>query len=73
MDGKTLFLLLQHFCQLLLSLNGARVSYLAIINLQKYEETTKKLAKWSTEVENQLYKTRTTQAFGALTVGFRRA
>lgn len=54
--------------QILLCLYGARFSYVAITNLRKYEETTKKAAKWSQLVQDHLTKTRTTQATGALCV-----
>ena len=63
-----IFARLAHVSQIVLSSYGAYQSYVAINNLQKYEETTKKLAKWSDEVANQLHKTRTTQASGAVAV-----
>lgn len=59
---------LLHLTQAALSLYGGYSSYIAITNLQKYEETTKKLAKWSGTVEEQLQKTRTTQGTGAVTI-----
>jgi len=65
---STVYLQLMFLCQVVLSGWGAYQSYIAITNLRKYEETTKKLAKWSSEVENQLNKTRTTQASGAIAV-----
>jgi hypothetical protein len=68
MDSSTLFLSLQHVCQIVLSLYGFSYSFIAITNLQKYEETTKKASKWSKEVENQLFKTRMTQGTGIITV-----
>lgn len=58
----------QHFIQLALSVYGASVSFVAITRLQKYEETSKKLAEWSKEAAHQLHKTRTTQTSGALAV-----
>jgi hypothetical protein len=42
---------------------------ISISNLQGYEETSKKAAKYSNVAENQLHKTRTTQATGAVAVG----
>lgn len=62
------FMRVIHLAQALLSGYGAFHSYKAIVNLQTYEATTKKLAKWSDEVGKQLHKTRTTQATAALTV-----
>lgn len=59
---------LLHAAQAILSLYGGYSSYIAITNLQKYEATTKKLAKWSSTVEEQLQKTRTTQGTGAVTL-----
>ena len=55
-------------CQIALCLYGARFSYVAIMNLRKYEEITKKASKWSSEVDRQLQMTRKTQATGALCV-----
>lgn len=68
MKTTTLYLQLMHVCQAILCGYGAYQSYVAITNLRKYEETTKKLAKWSSTAEEQLHKTRTTQASGALAV-----
>lgn len=68
LTGRELLLRGPHIAQLLYSLYGGALSYIAITNLRKYEETTKKAAKWSAEVEKQLWKTRTTQASGALAV-----
>jgi hypothetical protein len=68
MDARLLFLILQHVCQVVLSLYGLRYSFTAITNLQKYEEATKKAAKWSKEAEDQLFKTRMTQGTGIITV-----
>lgn len=59
---------LLHLAQAGLSAYGTYHSYHAITNLQAYEATTKKLAKWSDEVGRQLQKTRKTQAAAALTV-----
>lgn len=66
--GGVNFLQMQHLCQVFLSLWGLRHSYVAIIKLHGYEETTKKLAEWSDKVADELYKTRTTQSAGCLTV-----
>lgn len=57
-----------HLGQVFLSAYSAYHSYVAIANLQTYEETSKKLADWSTEAANQLSKTRSTQAAGAIAV-----
>lgn len=58
----------QHIVQIALGLYGAAASYVAIINLQKYEATAKKLAEWSKQAETELNKTRLTQASGAIAV-----
>ncbi|KAK8055703.1 hypothetical protein PG993_000930 [Apiospora rasikravindrae] len=55
-----------HIAQAALAVYGGQQSIQAIQNLQKYEETTQKLAKYSNEAERQLKKTRTTQAAGAI-------
>src|SRR3989337_242146 len=50
---------------------GAYNLYLASIsisNLQQYEEKSEKAAKYSNVAENQLHKTRTTQASGTIAV-----
>ncbi|THX41061.1 hypothetical protein D6C78_02031 [Aureobasidium pullulans] len=57
-----------HTGQIALCAYGAYVSYIAIRNLQQYEETSKKAAKYSGEAEHQLHKTRTTQASGAVCI-----
>ncbi|KAG0646211.1 hypothetical protein D0Z07_8416 [Hyphodiscus hymeniophilus] len=41
---------------------------ISISNLQEYEETSKKAAKYSNTAEKQLHKTRTTQASGTIAV-----
>lgn len=41
---------------------------ISISNLQQYEESTKKAAKYSSIAESQLHKTRMTQATGTLAV-----
>lgn len=69
MDGKSTFVSITHGALVGLSLFGVVNSYVAITKLRGYEDTTKKLAKWSSVVENELHKTRTTQASGALAVG----
>ena len=68
LEPATMLIQTVHILQSLLSLYGLSISYFSITNLQKYEEQTKKAAKWSTTAEHQLHKTRTTQASGALTV-----
>ena len=64
------FTQLLHGGQVALCAYGAYVSYIAISNLQQYEETSKKAAKYSTEAEKQLHKTRTTQSSGAICVSY---
>ena len=53
---------------LLLSLYAAQKSYIAITNLQKYEERSEKAAKHLDKAAHDLYKTRVTQASGAAAV-----
>ena len=53
---------------LLLSLYATKISYLAIKNLQKYEERSEKAAKYFDKAARDLYKTRVTQASGAAAV-----
>ncbi|KAK7924271.1 hypothetical protein PG985_006325 [Apiospora marii] len=55
-----------HIAQAALAVYGGQQSFNAIQNLQKYEEPTEKLAKYSSEAERQLKKTRSTQAAGAV-------
>lgn len=57
-----------HVLQSILCIEGLYVSYVSITNLRQYEEQTKQAAKYSNTAEHQLYKTRTTQASGALAV-----
>lgn len=52
----------------LLSLYAAQKSYIAITNLQQYEERTEKAAKHLDKAAHDLYKTRVTQASGAAAV-----
>ena len=52
----------------LLSLYAAQKSYIAITNLQQYEERTEKAAKHLDKAAQDLYKTRVTQASGAAAV-----
>jgi hypothetical protein len=52
----------------LLSTYGASVSYRAVTRLRAYEETSEKAAEWSNTAAQRLYKTRTTQAGGAISV-----
>ena len=68
MDRRLLFIQAQHVCQIVLSIYGYRHSYTAISNLRKYEDATKKAAKWSNEVDTQLFTTRMTQGTGFLAV-----
>jgi hypothetical protein len=62
------FTQLLHTGQVALCAYGAYVSFIAIRNLQKYEDMSKKAAKYSFEAERQLHKTRTTQTSGAVCV-----
>jgi hypothetical protein len=64
----TAFLSLLHALQASFSAYTLYLSSIAIRNLQKYEKTSKKAAKYSNTAEQQLHKTRTTQASGALSV-----
>ncbi|KAL2039516.1 hypothetical protein N7G274_007788 [Stereocaulon virgatum] len=52
----------------LVSLYAAQKSYIAITNLQQYEEKSEKAAKYLDKAAHELYKTRFTQATGAATV-----
>ena len=52
----------------LVSLYAAQKSYIAITNLQQYEENSEKAAKYSDKAAHELYKTRVTQASGAAAV-----
>ena len=52
----------------LLSIYAAQKSYIAITNLQKYEERSEKAAKHLDKAAHDLYKTRITQASGAAAV-----
>ena len=52
----------------LLSLYAGQKSYIAIANLQQYEERTEKAAKHLDKAAHDLYKTRVTQASGAAAV-----
>ncbi|KAG9708450.1 hypothetical protein KCU73_g17529, partial [Aureobasidium melanogenum] len=49
------FTQLLHTGQIALCAYGAYVSYIAIRDLQQYEETSKKAAKYSTTAEHQLH------------------
>lgn len=57
-----------HLAQAGLSGYSLNHVYISISNLQQYEEKTKKAAEWSTTVERELHKTRTTQTSSALSV-----
>ncbi len=52
----------------LVSLYSAEASYVAITNLQKYEDRSEQAAKHFDKAANDLYKTRVTQASGAAAV-----
>ncbi len=51
------------------SLYAGRHSYIAIVNLQKYEERSERAAKHSETAAHELHKTRTTQGTSAGAVG----
>lgn len=55
-------------CQSALGAYGLWLSLTSISRIQQYESQTKTAAKWSAGAEQQLYKARTTQTSGALTV-----
>ncbi|KAI0203408.1 hypothetical protein F4808DRAFT_418623 [Astrocystis sublimbata] len=57
-----------HVAQLVIAAYGALQSQVAITKLLSYEETSKKLAKVSDTAAQQLHKTRTTQASGAISI-----
>ncbi len=57
-----------HLAQAGLCAYTGYMSYTAITKLQQYEEKSKKLAKFSSIAAEQLHKTRTTQASGAIAV-----
>jgi hypothetical protein len=65
---RTVVLRGQHIAQIAVGAYGALISFKAIIRLQKYETTAKKLADWSSEAGKQLQLTRTTQGAGAVAV-----
>ncbi|KAI8957752.1 hypothetical protein F5Y11DRAFT_338470 [Daldinia sp. FL1419] len=65
-----MFLQLLHLAQAALAAYGGKQSYIAITNLQKYENATKKLAKVSSEAERQRQKTYATQTTGVVTLLF---
>jgi lipocalin len=52
----------------LVSLYAAQISYIAITNLQQYEEKSEKAAEYLNKAAHELYKTRVTQASGAAAV-----
>jgi hypothetical protein len=58
----------QHLIQIAVGGYAALISFKAIMRLQKYESTAKKLADWSSEAGKQLQLTRTTQGAGAVAV-----
>ena len=64
----TALISLLHALQASFSAYTVYLSSISIRNLQKYEETSKKAAKYSNIAEQQLHKTRTTQASGTLSV-----
>lgn len=61
-----MLLQLLHLAQIALVAYGGQQSYVAIRNLQKYEDKSEKAAQYSSEAARQLRKTRTTMASGAV-------
>ncbi|KAI2615370.1 hypothetical protein GGR54DRAFT_613178 [Hypoxylon sp. NC1633] len=59
-----MLLQLLHLAQAGLAAYGGQQSYVAITNLRKYEDASKKLAKVSSEAEHQRQQTYATQASG---------
>ncbi|KAK3081172.1 hypothetical protein LTS18_009458, partial [Coniosporium uncinatum] len=59
---------LLHVAQVAFSAITGYHAYIAITNLQQYEEKTKKAGKYVEEANRQLYRTRTTQGAGAVAV-----
>ncbi|KAI1662900.1 hypothetical protein F4813DRAFT_342290 [Daldinia decipiens] len=59
-----------HLAQAALAIYGGKQSYIAITNLQKYDNATKNLAKVSTEAEHQRKKTYATQTTGVVALLF---
>lgn len=57
-----------HVPQAILSAYGLFLSYQSISKLREYEAASEKAAEWSQTAADQLHKTRTTQASGAITV-----
>jgi len=57
-----------HTCQVALSGYSLYLASVSISNLQGYEETSKRAAKYSDTAAHQLHKTRTTQASGTIAV-----
>ena len=68
MTSTANYVKLMFLCNAATSLYGGYQSYIAIMNLQKYEETSKKLAEWSNTAAEHLWKTRKTQGAGAIAV-----
>ncbi|KAI1464586.1 uncharacterized protein F4812DRAFT_160186 [Daldinia caldariorum] len=65
-----MFLQILHFAQATLAIYGGRQSYVAITNLRKYEDATKKAARVSKEAERQRQQTYATQTTGVVTLLF---
>ncbi|KAI1804807.1 hypothetical protein F4811DRAFT_260815 [Daldinia bambusicola] len=65
-----MFLQILHLAQATLAIYGGKQSYVAITNLRKYEDATKKAAKVSKEAERQRQKTYATQTTGVVTLLF---
>ncbi|KAI0172491.1 hypothetical protein GGR52DRAFT_409476 [Hypoxylon sp. FL1284] len=59
-----MFLQILYLAQAALAAYGGQQSYIAITNLRKYDETTRRLAKYSDTADHQRNKTYTTQTSG---------
>lgn len=57
-----------HVVQLFLGAYSGLLSYSSIVRLQKYEKPSEKGAKYSSTVDHELHKTRTTQTSGVVAV-----
>ena len=58
-----------HLAQTCLNAYTGYMSHTAITKLRRYEESTEKAAQYLNTAAEQLHKTRTTQAAGAVSVG----
>ena len=65
---KSAILTLVHASQAAFGIYNLYLASISISNLQGYEDMSKKAAKYSNTAEQQLHKTRTTQASGTIAV-----